>query len=126
LVDKVGLNQEQIHEEADKMEHHLTKEFLDEVDHALGYPQTDPHGSPIPQKFARPNLSILDLEIKSKARIAKNQISDAVESELWELGLLPNQSFILNKVDDSSVEIVSDRLKKVISYQLAGLISIEK
>lgn len=126
LVDKVGLNQEQIHDEADKMEHHLSKEFLDEVDHALGYPQTDPHGSPIPQKFARPILSILDLELESNARIAKNQISDAVESELWELGLLPNQSFTLHKIDTSSVEIISDQTKKTISSQLAGLISIEQ
>jgi ABC-type Mn2+/Zn2+ transport system permease subunit/Mn-dependent DtxR family transcriptional regulator len=126
LVDKVGLNDQQIHEEADKMEHHLSKEFLDEVDHALGYPQTDPHGSPIPQKFARPTFSILDLELKAKARIAKEQISDAVESELWELGLLPNQSFVLQKIDPTIVEIVADSSTKVISAQLAGLISIEK
>lgn len=126
LVDKVGLNDQQIHEEADKMEHHLSKEILDEVDHALGYPQTDPHGSPIPQKFSRPKLSILDLKPKSTARIAKNQVSDAIESELWELGLLPDQSFVLNKIGSKNVEIQLNTSTKKISAQLARMISVEE
>ncbi|MCL4107307.1 UNVERIFIED_CONTAM: hypothetical protein GTU68_067218 [Idotea baltica] len=126
LVDKVGLNEEQIHEEADKMEHHLSPEFLDEVDHLLGYPETDPHGSPIPQKFARPELSLLDLKLKSKATIAKNQISDAVESELWELGILPNQDFILTNIDSKNVEIQFKSKKQLISASLAQMISVER
>jgi len=125
LVNKVGLNDQQIHEEADKMEHHLSKEILDEVDHALGYPETDPHGSPIPQKFSRPKISILDLKPRSKARIAKKQISDAIESELWELGLLPNQSFILGEIGAKNVEIESKSEIKTIPARLAKFISVE-
>ncbi|WP_235296730.1 metal ABC transporter permease [Portibacter marinus] len=126
LVDKVGLNEEQIHDEAEKMEHHMSSEFLDEVDHLLGYPEKDPHGSPIPQKFTRPKLSIIDLHPKSKAKIASKQISDAIESELWELGLLPNQDFILNEIGRDYVEIQCDSEKKEIRTSLARLISVEK
>ncbi|MEM9920538.1 MAG: iron chelate uptake ABC transporter family permease subunit [Bacteroidota bacterium] len=50
LVDKIGLSEEQIHEEAEKYEHLLTDDLLDEVDQTLGYPKIDPHGSPIPDK----------------------------------------------------------------------------
>lgn len=50
LQQQVGLNEDQIHDEAERLEHLLTEEFLDEVDRELGYPTEDPHGSPIPGK----------------------------------------------------------------------------
>lgn len=50
LQQQVGLTEDQIHDEAERLEHLLTDEFLDEVDRELGYPTQDPHGSPIPPK----------------------------------------------------------------------------
>lgn len=50
LQRQVGLTEDQIHDEAERLEHLLTDEFLDEVDRELGYPTEDPHGSPIPPK----------------------------------------------------------------------------
>jgi len=49
-VDKMGLAANQIHEEADFLEHHLSDEFLEELEKDLGFPDKDPHGSPIPSK----------------------------------------------------------------------------
>jgi ABC-type Mn2+/Zn2+ transport system permease subunit/Mn-dependent DtxR family transcriptional regulator len=50
LNQEVGLTPEQIHDEAERLEHLLTEEMLDRVDAELGYPKTDPHGSVIPSK----------------------------------------------------------------------------
>ena len=50
LVDRLGLDQEHIHDEAERLEHDLTDELLADIDHDLGYPDTDPHGSPIPRR----------------------------------------------------------------------------
>ena len=50
LADKLGLTQDQIHDEAERYEHLLTDKLLDEMDQELGYPDTDPHGSPIPKR----------------------------------------------------------------------------
>lgn len=50
LVQQIGLTEEQIHEDAEKYEHLLTDDILDEVDKELGFPTKDPHGSPIPTK----------------------------------------------------------------------------
>ena len=50
LVNQVGLSENQIHEDAERFEHFLTTEMLDEVDRELGYPEKDPHGSPIPSR----------------------------------------------------------------------------
>lgn len=50
LVEHHGLTGDQIHESAEKYEHWLTDELLDEVEQLLGYPDVDPHGSAIPKK----------------------------------------------------------------------------
>lgn len=50
LVQQMGLTEEQIHDDAEKYEHLLTEEILDNMDKDLGFPTTDPHGSPIPPK----------------------------------------------------------------------------
>ncbi len=48
LNQEVGLTPEQIHDEAERLEHLLSDEMLDRVDEELGYPDEDPHGSHIP------------------------------------------------------------------------------
>jgi len=49
-VTQMGLNSDQIHEEAERLEHFLSEELVDEIEKELGYPATDPHNSPIPSK----------------------------------------------------------------------------
>ena len=49
LVDRLGLTEDQIHDEAERYEHLLSADMLDEMDRELGFPETDPHGSPIPK-----------------------------------------------------------------------------
>ena len=49
-VKQMGLNSDQVHEAADKIEHYLSEELLDEIDIELGFPTRDPHDSPIPAK----------------------------------------------------------------------------
>ena len=49
LVNQIGLTSEQIHEDAEKYEHLLTEEMLEALDKKLGFPDVDPHGSPIPK-----------------------------------------------------------------------------
>lgn len=49
LVNQIGLTPEQIHDDAEKYEHLLTDDLIAEVDRELGFPEVDPHGSPIPQ-----------------------------------------------------------------------------
>ena len=37
-----------VHEEAERLEHHISDEFEQKIDALLGFPKTCPHGSPIP------------------------------------------------------------------------------
>ncbi|EDM45109.1 Mn-dependent transcriptional regulator [unidentified eubacterium SCB49] len=53
---------EEVHEIAEELEHIKTDQFFDRMDELMGFPKTDPHGSPIPDKngnFNRPNYKRL-------------------------------------------------------------------
>ncbi|MFO7823184.1 MAG: metal-dependent transcriptional regulator [Cyclobacterium sp.] len=50
LVEKMGFGWEEVHDIAEQLEHVQSAAFFDRMDELLGYPQRDPHGSPIPNK----------------------------------------------------------------------------
>lgn len=125
LVNKIGLSEEQIHEEAERYEHLLTDELLDEVDQTLGFPTTDPHGSPIPSKKGRPLFPLIKLEVFKNAKIAQKQMSEQITVKLWELGLLPNMTFSVQKVEQDFIEIRSENKHIKIPQELARKINIE-
>jgi DtxR family Mn-dependent transcriptional regulator len=50
LMQAMGYSWDQVHAEADKLEHAISEEFEDTIARILGHPTTDPHGDPIPSK----------------------------------------------------------------------------
>lgn len=48
LAEALGYSWDQVHDEAERLEHTISEEFEARIDRALGYPTTDPHGDPIP------------------------------------------------------------------------------
>jgi DtxR family Mn-dependent transcriptional regulator len=48
LVDMLGMKWHEVHEEASRLEHHISGAVLDRVVGVLGGPTTCPHGNPIP------------------------------------------------------------------------------
>jgi DtxR family transcriptional regulator, Mn-dependent transcriptional regulator len=48
LAQTLGLDLDDVHDEADRLEHALSEELEQRIDKALGYPTHDPHGDPIP------------------------------------------------------------------------------
>ncbi|MDR3710116.1 MAG: metal-dependent transcriptional regulator [Capsulimonadaceae bacterium] len=53
LMRSLGFTWEQVHQEAERLEHHISEEFEDSIDRMLGYPEYDPHGDPIPTRDGR-------------------------------------------------------------------------
>lgn len=48
LAETLGLAVDDVHDEADRLEHVLSEELEARIDRALGFPTHDPHGDPIP------------------------------------------------------------------------------
>jgi len=49
LVRTLNLSWDEVHEEAENMEHAVSDLLIDRIDAFLDYPATDPHGDPIPK-----------------------------------------------------------------------------
>jgi DtxR family Mn-dependent transcriptional regulator len=48
LAETLGIAVDEVHAEADRLEHVLSEELEARIDEALGFPTHDPHGDPIP------------------------------------------------------------------------------
>ena len=49
LVQTLNMSWDEVHEEAEHMEHAASERLVDRIDAFLGYPAVDPHGDPIPR-----------------------------------------------------------------------------
>ncbi|CAN5540795.1 manganese-binding transcriptional regulator MntR [soil metagenome] len=62
LVQHVGYTWDEVHDEAEVLEHAMSDRLLDAIDEQLGRPVRDPHGDPIPTRdgqVERPNAVLL-------------------------------------------------------------------
>jgi DtxR family Mn-dependent transcriptional regulator len=66
LARTLGVDVDDVHDEADRLEHVLSEELEARIDSALGFPTHDPHGDPIPNA---------DLQWPAAAQRPKNQRS---------------------------------------------------
>jgi DtxR family Mn-dependent transcriptional regulator len=48
LAETLGVDVDDVHNEADRLEHVISEELEARIDEALGFPTHDPHGDPIP------------------------------------------------------------------------------
>jgi DtxR family transcriptional regulator, Mn-dependent transcriptional regulator len=69
LVETLKVPWDEVHEEAEHMEHAASERLIDRIDAFLGYPAVDPHGDPIP----RADGSLLQIEGTSLARFTPGQ-----------------------------------------------------
>jgi DtxR family Mn-dependent transcriptional regulator len=69
LMQALGLGWDEVHDEADRLEHHLSEEVEARIDRALGFPTHDPHGDPIPSA---------ELELAVEQRMPLTSLEDGV------------------------------------------------
>lgn len=50
LMEHLGFTEEEVHDQAEILEHHISEEFEDRIAELMGHPETCPHGRPIPPK----------------------------------------------------------------------------
>lgn len=72
LVEKMGFGWEQVHEIAEQVEHLQSPFFFDKMDEIMGFPNVDPHGSPIPDKDGK----IQWLQYK---KLSDNKVGDSIK-----------------------------------------------
>jgi len=76
LVNQMGFSWENVHSIAEQIEHINSPDLFEKMDEMLGFPSTDPHGSPIPDKFGK--IQWVKLDKLSDANSGEKYILEAV------------------------------------------------
>lgn len=94
LAQTLGVPWDQVHAEAERVEHVLSDELEARIDALLGQPTVDPHGAPIPTRDGRiapsADVRLADLQPGQTAVVVEvNDRDPALLRYLGELGLYP-------------------------------------
>jgi DtxR family Mn-dependent transcriptional regulator len=75
LVKTLNLTWDEVHEEAEHMEHAVSDRLIDRMDAYLGHPEVDPHGDPIPRSdgsFHTPaSRTLVECAVGDEFRLAR-------------------------------------------------------
>jgi DtxR family Mn-dependent transcriptional regulator len=133
LMEALGFSWDEVHEQADVLEHVISERLEERIAAALNYPEFDPHGDPIPSRegvVAAVNTCPLSALAKGeRARVAR--ILDDSNSELLrylaELGLVPDTTLTVIDVApfEGPLTIQVNGKTRIIGHNLAAAVLVE-
>ena len=133
LSETLGYSWDEVHAEAERLEHHLSDALEARLDSALGHPTVDPHGDPIPSREGVlapvPETRLLDLAPGERAAIARVSDRDPAQLRyLGELGLFPGVAIELIETlpFDGPVRVRTEGGEFVLGRPLAGTVHVER
>ncbi|MDH4091784.1 MAG: metal-dependent transcriptional regulator [Cyclobacteriaceae bacterium] len=126
LVQKLQFNWDEVHEIAEQLEHIQSSLLIRKLDEFLGYPSTDPHGEPIPDKHGKVSKQA-QIELDSLAPGYKGVIIAVKDSDsnllkyLNRIGAKPGKRIkIITKEEyDESLEIEIGKKRMSISKSVS-------
>src|SRR5260221_10280024 len=97
VAKRLGVGIDDVHQEAERLEHALSEELEALIDRELGYPTHDPHGDPIPDAELNlpqaPVRTLVDLRPGEKSTVQRVPDRDRqLLGYLSSLGLMPGAS----------------------------------
>jgi len=133
LVETLGIPLDEVHAEADRLEHVLSEAVEQRIDEALGFPTHDPHGDPIPDRELRlaealePERTLAGLEQGERSIVTRVPDGDsAVLRYLAGLELVPGAAveIVLHAPFDGPVTVRVHGADHALARDLAGAIGV--
>ena len=133
LAEALGYDWDKVHDEAERLEHHVSSELETRIDELLGHPEYDPHGDPIPSLQGEvPSSAWHRLsEERPGSEVVLRRVSDR-DSEhlrfLGEIGIVPGSTFELTDIDTSNGDraIRTNEGSQVIPEDVASGMQVER
>lgn len=110
LLEVMGYTWQQVHDEAEQLEHAVSDFMVGRMDELLGYPRRDPHGDPIPDAegvIHMPKVARFDRVVAAVAS-SLGEARGAVVVEDLSFACLPSSGEVRGVVFPVVVERVSD------------------
>jgi len=132
LAEALGYTWDQVHEEADRLEHVISEEFEDKIFEVLGRPTRDPHGEPIPTKDGTiptaDHEPLSDLQPGTSGVISQvSQSNPEMLRYLGERGLVPDAAVeVVEKAPfEGPITVRTGKASHVLGRKLAQHIQVE-
>lgn len=81
LVQVIGMSWDEVHDDAEQLEHVVSDRLVERIDDMLGHPEVDPHGDPIPtpdgRVAQRPFDTLLTCPLNTPVTVARVTDQDA-------------------------------------------------
>ncbi|MFH5831774.1 metal-dependent transcriptional regulator [Halalkalibaculum sp. DA3122] len=131
LLEVLGYSWDEVHEEAEKLEHHISEQFEDKIAELLDNPTHDPHGDPIPTKEGV--MPELNAEPLGDADAGKTYIVSRVKDQdpevlryLEKLGVLPGVKIKIREKApfNGPLTILLEETEQAIGYEIANNIFV--
>ncbi|MFU8859755.1 MAG: metal-dependent transcriptional regulator [Cyclonatronaceae bacterium] len=132
LSEVLGYGWEDVHEEAEKLEHVISEQFEQKIAEALGHPTHDPHGDPIPDIHLElpegpPVHPLHHLAAETQGYIRRVTAQDKDELNMMsKLNLILNSFIRVVAREKSGVRIQTDTEQYLLPQTMASHIWIEK
>lgn len=133
LIEALGFAWDEVHQEADILEHVISEQLEERIAAALNYPEFDPHGDPIPSKegqVASMNYKrLVDLSPGLQAIVSR--IPDDADSELLrylsKLRLVPGTKLVVLDVApfEGPLTVEIDGKNEIIGHKVALSVLVE-
>ena len=110
LVDYLGYGWDEVHDEAEVLEHAVSDSFVDRLDAKLGHPRVDPHGDPIPAADRpwtdEPDTRLDDVPAGTRVRIDRVSDEDPeLLRQLSESGIAIGELVAVQSADSAQVTV---------------------
>lgn len=134
LQEKLGYTWDEVHDEADRLEHVISEELEERIAQALGDPVFDPHGEPIPSRdFHIPdqsNICLADLRPGDQATVVRiNADEPDLLRYLASIGLTLNSRVTVTDVSpfdgNTGLKIDGADSRCVLGTRVTGKIYVE-
>lgn len=133
LVEALGFGWDEVHDEADRLEHVISEKFEARIATLLGHPTTDPHGAPIPAMDgtmpAHSTINLADVAVGQPHTITRVRGDNYPErlKYLESLGLVPGKEVIVETAApfDGPLSIAVDGSTVVLDRRMAVLIVVQ-
>jgi DtxR family Mn-dependent transcriptional regulator len=126
LIEALGFRWDEVHEQADLLEHVISEKMEERIAEALGHPTVDPHGAPIPAPDGTmpeiTSLPLTALQAGDTAVIAEvNDDNPEILRYLAELGLIPGAEIGVTAVApfDGPLTLQAQNKEIVLGFALA-------
>ena len=125
LTDVLGIPWDQVHEEAERLEHWMSPVVEERMMRAIGDSKTCPHGHPIFEGEREQGVPLADVQKGAKVRVLRfeNEAEDLLHY-LKDTGLHPGLEGTLASVDDDEVVLDAGSGKHAITRSVAETVSV--